>query len=46
MSLDRANAVARKYAGADRAFFLLIGNRRKIEPGLRDLGMGPVTLMP
>jgi zinc protease len=46
VTLDRANAIARKYALVDRAFFLLIGDRQKIEPGLRDLGMGPVKLMP
>jgi zinc protease len=46
VTLDEANAIARKYAVVERAFFLLIGDRRKIEPALRVLNIGPVTLLP
>jgi zinc protease len=46
VSLDQANAVARRYAVVNRAFFLLIGDRRKIEPQLPGLGMGAPTLLP
>ena len=46
VTLDEANAIARKYAVVDRAFFLLIGDRRKIEPALRMLNIGPLTLLP
>ena len=34
--LDQVNAVARKYACPDQAFFLLVGDREKIAPQLRD----------
>jgi zinc protease len=36
VSLDEVNAVARKYARTDQAFFVLVGDRQKIEPQLRD----------
>jgi zinc protease len=36
VTLDEVNAVARKYARADQAFFVLVGDRQKIEPQLRD----------
>jgi len=36
VSLDEVNAVARKYARPDQAFFLLVGDREKITPQLRD----------
>jgi zinc protease len=40
VTLDEVNAVARKYARPDQAFFLLVGDREKIEPQLRDSGHG------
>ena len=36
VTLDEVNAVARKYARPDQAFFLLVGDREKITPQLRD----------
>jgi zinc protease len=36
LTLDEVNAVARRYARNDQAFFVLVGDRRKIEPQLRD----------
>jgi hypothetical protein len=36
VTLDEVNAAARKYARSDQAFFLLVGDREKIEPQLRD----------
>jgi zinc protease len=36
VTLDEVNAVARKYARPDQAFFLLVGDREKIQPQLRD----------
>ena len=36
VTLDQVNAVARKYARNDQAFFVLVGDRQKIEPQLRD----------
>ena len=36
VTLDQVNAVARKYARPDQAFFLLVGDREKIAPQLRD----------
>jgi zinc protease len=40
VTLNEINAIARKYALADKAFFVLIGDREKIEPQLRALGLG------
>jgi zinc protease len=45
VTLDEVNAAARKYAQADRAFFVLIGDRDQIEPQLRDLGLGTATMI-
>ncbi|HEY1493781.1 MAG TPA: pitrilysin family protein [Candidatus Solibacter sp.] len=36
VTLDEVNTVARKYARPDQAFFLLVGDREKITPQLRD----------
>jgi zinc protease len=36
VTLDEVSAVARKYARPDQAFFLLVGDREKIELQLRD----------
>jgi zinc protease len=36
VTLDEVNAIARKYARNDQAFFVLVGDRAKIEPQLRD----------
>jgi zinc protease len=36
ITLEQVNAVARKYSRADQAFFLLVGDRAKIEPQLRE----------
>jgi zinc protease len=36
VTLDQVNAVARKYARNDQSFFILIGDRAKIEPQVRD----------
>jgi zinc protease len=43
LTLDEVNAATRKYANADRAIFILIGDREKIEPQLRTLNLGPIT---
>jgi zinc protease len=40
VTLNEINTIARKYALADKAFFVLIGDREKVEPQLRDLGLG------
>jgi zinc protease len=36
VTIDDVNAVARKYARTDQAFFVLVGDRQKIEPQLSD----------
>ena len=36
VTLDQVNAAARKYARNDQALFLLVRDREKIEPQLRD----------
>ena len=36
VTLDQVNAIARKYARNEQAFFVLVGDRAKIEPQLRD----------
>jgi predicted Zn-dependent peptidase len=45
ITLAQANAVARKYAVVDHAKFLLMGDRRKIEPALKDLALGPAVAL-
>ena len=45
VTLEQANAVARKYARAERAFFVLLGDREKVMPQLKDLGLGDVTIV-
>jgi zinc protease len=44
-SLDQTLTVAKKYAQLDHAMLLLVGDRAKIEPGLRELGLGPVVIL-
>jgi predicted Zn-dependent peptidase len=36
VTLDQVNVIARKYARNDQAFFVLVGDRQKIEPQLKD----------
>jgi len=36
VTLDQVNAIARKYARPDQAFFVLVGDRERIAPQLRD----------
>jgi zinc protease len=36
VTLDQVNTIARKYARPDQAFFLLVGDRERIVPQLRD----------
>jgi len=40
VSINEINEIARKYALSERAIFVLIGDREKVEPQLRDLGLG------
>ncbi len=44
-SLEAVNAAARKYAVPAQATYLLLGDRAKIEPGLRALGLGEVVIL-
>ncbi len=44
-SLAQVRAAAAHFANPDKAVLLLVGDRRKIEPGLRDLHLGPITLL-
>jgi zinc protease len=46
VTLAQAQAIAKKYALPDQSFFLLIGDRQKIEPQLSGLGVGAITLLP
>jgi zinc protease len=45
MTLAEVNAAARKYIHADKAFFVLIGDRDVVEPQLRGLGLGAAALV-
>ncbi len=36
VTVEEVNAIARKYARPDQAFFVLVGDREKIEPQVRD----------
>jgi zinc protease len=44
-SLNDVNAAARKYAAAARSFFVLVGDREKIEAQVRTLGLGPALVV-
>ncbi|GJG85778.1 peptidase M16 [Gemmatimonadetes bacterium T265] len=44
-SLDAVNAVASKYADPAHGVLVLVGDRAKIEPGVRSLNLGPVVLL-
>ena len=44
-SLAQVRAAATRFADPQKAVLLLVGDRRKIEPGLRDLHLGPITLL-
>ena len=43
VTLDQANAAAKKWAKAERAGIVVVGDRAKVEAGLRELG--PVALV-
>jgi zinc protease len=45
VTLSKVNEIARKYALADQTFFILIGDREKIEPQLRELGLGSAVAL-
>lgn len=42
-SLEAVNAAARKYADPGKASLLLVGDVLKIEPGIRELGLGQIV---
>jgi hypothetical protein len=44
-SLDQTLATAKKYVQLDHAMLLLVGDRAKIEPGLRELGLGTIVIL-
>ncbi len=44
-SLAEVRAAAAHFADPEKAVLLLVGDRRKIEPGLHDLHFGPITLL-
>ena len=44
-TLADATAAARKYARTDQAGLLLVGDKAKIEAGVRDLKMGEIVLL-
>ena len=45
VTLEAAGAAAVKYARPEKASILLVGDRAKIETGLRDLGLGEIVLL-
>ncbi len=45
VTLEAARAAAGKYARPERAMLLLVGDRAKIEPGLKELGVGEIVLL-
>ncbi len=42
---EQAQAAAEKYAKPDKAIWLLVGDRVKIEPGVRELNLGEIVLL-
>jgi zinc protease len=45
LSLADVVAAAKKYAHPERATLLLVGDRRKIEPGLKELNLGEIVIL-
>src|SRR5262249_25167907 len=45
LTLDDVRAAAKKYARADQSSIVVVGDRAKIEAGIRDLKLGPVVLV-
>ena len=45
MTLEAARAAAGKYARPEKAALLLVGDRAKIEPGLKELNLGEIVLL-
>jgi len=45
ITLEAARAAAGKYAHPEKAALLLVGDRAKIEPGLKALGVGEIVLL-
>ncbi len=45
VTLDAVNAAAQKYAVPAQATYLLLGDRAKIEPGVRELNLGGVIVL-
>ncbi len=45
ITLEQANAAAKKYATPREATYLLVGDRSKIEAGIRDLNLGEVVVL-
>ncbi len=44
-TLEAARSAAGKYARPDRALLVLVGDRAKIEPGIRELNLGEIVLL-
>jgi zinc protease len=44
-TLDQTLSAAKKYVQLDHAMLLLVGDRAKIEPGLRELNLGPIVVL-
>jgi zinc protease len=44
-TLPEVLAAAKKYASPDKATLLLVGDRAKIEPGLKELNLGEIVLL-
>jgi len=45
VTLDQARNAARKYARPEKTILLLVGDRAKIEPGLKELHLGDIVLL-
>jgi len=45
VTLTEANAAAHQYAVPAQATYLLVGDRAKIEPGLKDLNLGAIVVL-
>ena len=43
--LNDVNAAAKRYALPDKSVLLLVGDRTKIEPGLRELNLGEIVVI-
>jgi zinc protease len=45
LSLEQVSAIARSTVHPDQLLWVVVGDREEIEPGIRELGWGPIWVL-